>query len=76
MAEQARLDVLRPQRLAQERILLQVDLPDRQVVRGPSPAVDEPQLLARHGPILTTAPQRSAEVTTAPAAIPAATSTP
>jgi hypothetical protein len=28
VAEQARLDVLRPQRLAQERVVEQVDLPD------------------------------------------------
>ena len=32
--EQARLDVLRAQRLPQQRVLLQVDLGDREVVRG------------------------------------------
>jgi hypothetical protein len=35
VAEQARLDVLRLQRVAQERILLKIDLPDGQIVRGP-----------------------------------------
>ena len=33
MAEQPRLDVLGPQRLAQQRVVLQVDLADGQVVR-------------------------------------------
>ena len=43
VAEQPRLDVLRPQRLAQQRVLLQVDLADRQVVRGLPVAVHVPQ---------------------------------
>ena len=34
VAEQPRLDVLEAQRLAQQRVVEQVDLPDRQVVRG------------------------------------------
>ena len=34
VAEQPRLDVLRPQRLAQQRVVLQVDLADGQVVGG------------------------------------------
>ena len=37
MPEQPRLDVLGPQRLAQQRVVLQVDLGDRQVVGGLPP---------------------------------------
>ena len=44
MSEEPGLDVLGPQRLAQERIRLQVDLPDREVVRGPEPRVYRLQL--------------------------------
>jgi hypothetical protein len=39
--EQPRLDVRRPQRLAQQRIFLQVDLAHRQVVRRPPVRVGE-----------------------------------
>jgi len=45
VAEQPRLDVLPLERLLQERVVQQVDLPDRQVVRGPPPQVDLLQLL-------------------------------
>ena len=45
MAEQTRLDVLLGQRLLQQRIVEQIDLPDRQVVRGPPVGVDLPQLV-------------------------------
>ncbi|MNW11177.1 hypothetical protein D3C71_2085650 [compost metagenome] len=41
MPEQPRLDVLGPQRLAQKRIVEQVDLPDRQIIGGPPIAVNE-----------------------------------
>jgi hypothetical protein len=34
MAQQAGLDVLGPQRFAQHRIVLEVDLPDGEIVRG------------------------------------------
>jgi len=44
VSEQARLDVLRAERLAQERVGEQVDLADRQVVRGPPPGVDPGEL--------------------------------
>ena len=56
--EQARLDVLRQQRLAQQRVVEQVDLADRQVVGGAPVGVDQGELVAirRHsaplGPIL------------------------
>ena len=39
MAEQARLDVLDLQRLAQQRIGQQIDLADRQIIRGAPPGV-------------------------------------
>ena len=45
VAEQAGLDVLRPQRLTQQRVVEQVDLSDRQVVRSAPPAVDQVQLV-------------------------------
>jgi hypothetical protein len=48
MTEQARLDVLRPQRLPQQRIVQQVDLPDRQVVRGPPVRVEQLDLVLIH----------------------------
>jgi hypothetical protein len=35
MPEQARLDVLRPERLAEQRVVEEVDLADREVVRRP-----------------------------------------
>jgi hypothetical protein len=44
MAQQARLDVLQPQRLAQQRVREQVDLPDREVVRGAPVGVQAGQL--------------------------------
>ncbi len=40
VTEQPRLDVLRPQRLAQQRVAQQVDLSHRQVVRRPPPGVE------------------------------------
>ena len=42
--EQPRLDVLRPQRLAQQRVVEQVDLADGQVVRRAPPGVDRLEL--------------------------------
>ena len=45
VAEQPGLHVLRLQRLAQERVVEQVDLADRQVVRRPPVRVEEPKLL-------------------------------
>jgi hypothetical protein len=48
VAEQPRLDVLKGQRLAQERVVQQVDLADRQVVRGPPVGVDEVQFGCVH----------------------------
>ena len=45
MPEQARLDVLGAQRLAQQRIRHQVDLPDGQVVGGAPVRVDKRKLL-------------------------------
>ena len=49
VAEQPRLDVLEPQRLAQQRVVEQVDLADRQVVRRPPVGVDQVELLYRQG---------------------------
>ena len=43
--EQPRLDVLGAQRLAEQRVVEQVDLPDRQVVRRAPVGVDEPELV-------------------------------
>ena len=45
--EQARLDVLADERLAEQRVVEQEDLPDGQVVRRAPVRVDEPKLLAR-----------------------------
>ena len=45
MAEQAGLDVLKLERLFQQRIILQVDLPDRKIVRGAPIGVHLPQKL-------------------------------
>ncbi len=45
VAEQARLDVLGAQGLAQQRVGEQVDLPDREVVRRAPPGVDVRELL-------------------------------
>src|SRR5919198_315629 len=47
VTEQPRLHVLRPQRLAQERVVEQVDLPDREVVGRAPVRVEQPQLLPR-----------------------------
>ena len=44
VAEQPRLDVLGKQRLAQQRVVHQVDLSHREVVRRTPPGVDAPQL--------------------------------
>src|SRR5262245_31658016 len=44
MSQQARLDVLGPQRLPQQRVVHEVDLTDRQVVRGPPVRVEPRQL--------------------------------
>jgi hypothetical protein len=49
VAEQPRLDVLRRQRLAQQRVGLQVDLADREVVVGPPPGVDGLELVVGEG---------------------------
>ena len=51
VAEQARLHVLGPQRLAQQRVVEQVDLADREIVRRTPVRVDQAQLLLgqRHG---------------------------
>ena len=46
VAEQPRLDVLRPQRLGQHRVGHQVDLPDGQVVRGAPVPVEGLELIA------------------------------
>src|SRR5581483_9302724 len=48
VAEQARLDVLRRERLAQEGVVEQVDLPDGEVVRGAPVRVERAQLLVSH----------------------------
>ena len=47
--EQPRLDVLRPQRLGQQRVAQQVDLPHREVVRRAPPGVQGVQLTAGEG---------------------------
>jgi hypothetical protein len=46
MAEQPRLDVLGPERLAQERVVQQVDLTYRQEVGGAPPPVQQVALLS------------------------------
>ena len=48
VAEQPRLDVLGEQRLAEERVVEQVDLADREVVRGPPVGVDQAELVDTH----------------------------
>src|SRR6185312_9522320 len=48
MAEQPRLDVLGLQRLPEERVVEQVDLPHREIVRGPPVHVDEAELDRGH----------------------------
>ena len=47
VAEQPRLDVGRLERLAQQRVVEQVDLADGQVVGGPPVGVDEGQRIGR-----------------------------
>jgi hypothetical protein len=47
--EQPRLDVLEPQRLAQQRVVAQVDLADGEVVGGAPPGVQQNELLAFQG---------------------------
>jgi hypothetical protein len=49
VAEQARLDVLQAQRLAQQRVVQQIDLADGQVVGGPPPGVEAGQLVRAQG---------------------------
>src|SRR4051794_11499696 len=56
VAEEAGLDVRERQRRAQEGVVVEVDLPDREVVGGPLPGVDPVQRLGgerlvagRHG---------------------------
>ena len=48
MAEQPWLDVLGRKRLLQERVVQEIDLADRQVVRGAPVRVDQAQLVGRH----------------------------
>ena len=45
--EQARLDVLTLERLPQERVGEQVDLPDREIIRGPPVGVELAELVGR-----------------------------
>src|SRR3546814_2924468 len=45
--EQPRLHVVRLQRDAKQRVVHQIDLADAEIVGGPPPRVDRPQLLAR-----------------------------
>ena len=47
MAEQPRLDVLEGQRLLQQRIVEQIDLPDREIVRRPPPGIHQAELVLR-----------------------------
>ena len=47
VAEEARLDVLRAERLPQQRVVEEVDLADREVVRGPPVGVDPADLVVR-----------------------------
>ena len=49
VAQQARLDVLGPQRFAQQRVGQQVDLADREVVGGPPVRVETIRLVGREG---------------------------
>src|SRR5262249_53305576 len=65
--EEARLDVLRAQRLPEQRVVPQIDLPDRQVVRRAPVRVDPLELAlgerSRHAGLLSLAsilPARSA----------------
>ena len=47
MAEQAGLDVIQGQRLLQQRIVEQIDLAHRKIVRGPPPGIHQAQFLLR-----------------------------
>jgi hypothetical protein len=48
MTEQARLDVLRPQGLGQQRIVEEINLPYGKVVRGAPPGVHALQRIRAH----------------------------
>ena len=50
MPEQARLDVLEGQRLAQQRIVEQIDLADREIIRGAPIGVDRGEFGRRQRP--------------------------
>ena len=68
VAEQARLDVLRLQRLAQQRVVEQVDLRDGEVVGGAPVGVDQAELLLAqdaHLPELAGPSRRSASAASA-----------
>ena len=45
MSQQLRLDVVRTQRLVQQSIVQQIDLPNRKIVRGASVTIDQVQLI-------------------------------
>ena len=49
VAEQARLDVLGLKRLPEQRVVKQINLPDRQVIRGPPVGVHPAEQLGRQG---------------------------
>src|SRR5689334_4620950 len=49
MPEQARLDVILGERLLQQRIVVEIDLPDRQIVGGGPVGVNEGKLPVRKG---------------------------
>jgi hypothetical protein len=53
MAEQPRLDVLGPERRTEERILTEIDLADREIVRRPPVAVDLRELVLHARPGLS-----------------------
>jgi predicted nucleotidyltransferase len=48
VAKQAFLEVLQLQRFLQQRIVTQIDLPDREVIRGAPVGVHVPEELARN----------------------------
>ena len=50
VSQQARLDVLETERLAQQWVVAKVDLADRQVVGGPPVPVDQGELRVGEGP--------------------------
>jgi hypothetical protein len=49
VAEQPGLDVLRSQWFAEQRVVEQVDLTDRQVIRSPPIGIDPAEVLRRQG---------------------------